>query len=81
MEEGRLEMNKIFLHSRSDHEGKLHLEIEVGQANTEYNLEIIVRPKQRFVLPPNYFDIIDSVDDDTLTTHPQPPLPPPISLD
>ena len=32
-------------------------------------------------LPPGYFALLGSVDDETLTTHPQPPLPPPVEIE
>jgi hypothetical protein len=33
------------------------------------------------VRPPGYFDLIGSVDDDTLMVHPQPLLPPSVEID
>jgi hypothetical protein len=75
-------MSTIVMHSTSGPDGKLHLEVPVGQPDTEFEVELVLRPKavtRRF--PPKYFDLIGSVDDDTLTVHPQPPLPPPLEVE
>ncbi len=70
-------MTNIIMHSTSGPDGKLHLEIPVGQANTEFEVELAVRAKTtERTFPPGYFNLIGSVDDDTLIVHPQPPPPP-----
>jgi hypothetical protein len=75
-------MTSIVLHSTSGPDGKLHLEVPVGQPDTEFEVEVMARPtKTARVLPPGYFDLLGSVDDETLTVHPQPPLPPPVELE
>lgn len=75
-------MTSIVLHSTSGPDGKLHLEIPVGQADTEFEVEVVARPKTALrTFPPGYFSLIGSVDDDTLAIHSQPPLPPPIELE
>jgi hypothetical protein len=75
-------MSSIVLRSRSGPDGKLHLEVPVGQPDTEYEVEIVVRPKPgKVVLPPGYFDLLGSIDDETFTVHPQPPMPPPVELE
>jgi hypothetical protein len=75
-------MKNIVLRSTSGPDGKLHLEVPVGQADTEFEVELVVRPKtMERKFPPGYFDLIGSVDDDTLTVHPQPPLPPPLEME
>jgi hypothetical protein len=75
-------MTSIVLHSTSGPDGKLHLEVPVGQADTEFEVEVVVRPKTILrTYPPGYFSLIGSVDDDTLTVHPQPPLPPPVEVE
>jgi hypothetical protein len=38
-------MSAIVLHSISGPDGKLHLEVPVGRANTEFEVELVVRPK------------------------------------
>ncbi len=75
-------MKSIVMHSRSGPDSKLHLEVPVGQPNTEFEVEVIVRRKTAIrSFPPGYFDLIGSVDDATLIVHPQPPLPPPVEIE
>jgi hypothetical protein len=72
----------IVLTSTSGPDGKLHLEVPVGQPNTEFEVEVVARPKSMVrTFPPGYFDLIGSVDDDTLTVHPQPPVPPAVDIE
>ena len=74
-------MSSIVLHSRSGPDSKLHLEIPVGQADTEFEVEVVVRPKSAgVVLPPGYFNLIGSIDDETFVRPPQGELPPPVEL-
>ena len=71
-------MAAIVLRSKSGPDSKLHLEVDVGQPNTEFEVEVVVRPKSaERSFPPGYFDLIGSVDDETFIVHPQPPMPPP----
>ena len=75
-------MASIVMQSRSGPDRILHLEVPVSEANTEFEVEVVVRPKGNSrVFPPGYFDLIGSVDDDTLTIWPQPPLPPPVEFE
>ena len=74
-------MTSIVLHSTSGPDGKLHLEVPVGRPDTEFEVEVRARPRTARLLPPAYFDLLGSVDDQTLTVHPQPPLPPPVELE
>jgi hypothetical protein len=75
-------MTSIVLRTTSGPDGILHLEVPVGQPDTEFEVEVKALPKEgRVVLPPGYFDLIGSVDDETLKIHPQPPLPPPVELE
>lgn len=75
-------MSSIILKSVSDADRKLHLEIPVDEPNTEFEVEVVVRPRtQDFVLPPGYFDLIGSIDDETFFRHPQGNLPKPVDLD
>jgi hypothetical protein len=68
----------IVLQSKSGPDSKLHLEVPVDQPNAEFEVEVVVRPKNAVrEFPPGYFDLIGSIDDETFTTHPQPPMPPP----
>ncbi len=71
-------MSNIVLHSRSGADSKLHLEVPVDRPDTEFEVEVAVRPKtpEGKGWPPGYFDLFGSIDDETLIVHPQPPLPP-----
>ena len=75
-------MTSLVLNATSGPDGKVHPEVPVGSPNTEFEVEVVVRPKPgKVVLPPGYFDLIGSVDDGTLMVHPQPPLPPSVEID
>ena len=75
-------MSSVVFHSRSGPDSKLHLEVRVGQPDTDFEVEVKVRPNPGVrILPPGYFDLIGCVDDPTLTIHPQPPLPPPADFE
>jgi hypothetical protein len=61
-------MTRLVLHATSGPDGRLHLEVPVGSPNTEFEVEVVVRPKPgKVVLPPGYFDLIGSIDDETFT--------------
>lgn len=74
-------MSTIVLTSRSGPDGKLHLEIPVGQADAEF--EVAVRPMSRAARgwPPGYAALFNSIDDETFVVHPQPPMPPPLEME
>jgi hypothetical protein len=75
-------MSNIVLQSRSGPDSKLHLEIPVSQPDSEFEVEVVVRAKPSArSFPSAYFDLIGSVDDETLIVHPQPPLPPPLEIE
>lgn len=72
-------MSPIVLQSRSGPDGKLHLEIPVDRPDTDFEIE--VRQKPALTLPPGYFGLLGSVNDDALTVHSQPPLPPSLDVE
>ena len=75
-------MTTIVLNSISGPDGKLHLEVPVGQPDTEYEVKVTARPKSAGVeLPPDYFKLIGSIDDETFIRPPQGELPPPVELE
>ena len=76
-------MNTIVLHSRSGSDSKLHLEVPVDQPDTEFEVEVVVRPKKREGngWPPGYFDLFGSIDDETFVRPPQGELPPPMEIE
>ena len=53
-------MTSIVLQSKSGPDSKLHLEVPVGQPNTEFEVEVVVRPKppQGQGWPPGYFGAV-----------------------
>jgi len=75
-------MTSMVFHTRSDPDGKLHLDVPVGQADTDFEVEVVVRARgEARSLPPGYFNLLGSVDDETLTVHPAPPMPPPVDFE
>ena len=40
-----------------------------------------VKPDLGLGWPPGYSDLFGSIDDETFTVHPQPPLPPPVVIE
>ena len=75
-------MTRIVLQSTTGPDGVLHLDVPLGKPDTSYEVEVVAHPKPAGrTLPPGYFDLIGSVDDDTFVVHPQPPLPPPVKLE
>jgi hypothetical protein len=75
-------MTSIVLHTTSGPDGKLHLEVPVGQPDTEFEVEVTARPKSAAKdWPPNYFDLFGSIDDETFVRPPQGEWPPPVELD
>lgn len=75
-------MSTIVLHSRSGRDGVLHLEVPVGRPDADFEVEVSARPRiSPVVLPPGYFDLIGSIDDETFVVHPQPPVPGPLKFE
>jgi len=75
-------MSSIILHSRSGPDSRIHLEIPVDRPNMEFEVEVLVRPKPATrTFPPGYFDLLGSVDDETLVRPLQPPLPPAVVIE
>lgn len=76
-------MATIVLKSRSGPDRKLHLEIPVDQADTEFEVEVVVRAKPAAGKgwPPGYFDLFGSITDETFVRPPQGELPPPVELE
>jgi hypothetical protein len=80
---GEFVMSSIVMHSTSGPDGKLHLEVPVDAANTEYEVEVVVRPKKAEgqAWPPGYFELFGSIDDETFVRPPQGEMSPPVELD
>ena len=62
----------MVIHSRSGPDSKLHLEIPVAQPDTDFEVEVVIRPKIKDGKgwPPGYFDLFGSIDDETCMIHP-----------
>jgi hypothetical protein len=75
-------MASIVLHSTSGPDGKLRLEVPVGRPHTEFEVEVVVRPKSTGEgWPPGYFELFGSIDDETFIRPPQGELPPPAEIE
>lgn len=75
-------MNSFVIQSRSGPDSKLHLEVPVSQPDADFEVVVQVRARTApRTFPPGYFDLIGSVNDDTLVVQPQPPLPPAVELE
>jgi hypothetical protein len=77
-------MHTIQTCERPGRDGALSLRIPLGQPDTEFEVVVVVQPNSSADtphLPPGYFDLLGSIDDETFLIHPQPPLPPPVGLD
>ena len=75
-------MKTIVLHTTSGPDGKLHLEVPVGQPDTEFEVEVVARPKSAGkAWPPGYFDLFGAIDDETFVRPPQGESPPPVEFE
>jgi hypothetical protein len=76
-------MQTIQISERTGTDGTLSLRVPVGKPDTEFEVIVIVQPKAAAAgtLPPGYFDLIGSIDDDTFVLHPQPPVPRPVDIE
>lgn len=77
-------MHTIQTRERTDRDGALSLRIPLGKPDTEFEVVVVVQSKASAdtpPLPPGYFDLLGSIDDETFIIHPQPPLPPPLEVE
>jgi hypothetical protein len=88
------QMRILQLSAKADPGGIIHLEIPLGAANEEFELAIVVSPKQNangtispktpeeLGYPPGFFEnVIGSIDDETFCEPPDSPPTPVASLD
>ncbi|HBH50865.1 MAG TPA: hypothetical protein DDY91_03125 [Planctomycetaceae bacterium] len=70
-------MANLLIRSRSGPDGKLHLEVPVSAPNTEFDIELVVRPHESSTgeWPAGYFDLFGSISDETFVRPPQGELP------
>lgn len=75
-------MSNLLMRSRSGPDSMLHLEIPVGAANVEFEVELVVRPRraEEENWPAGYFDLFGAIADETFVRPPQGNLPPPLEL-
>jgi hypothetical protein len=77
-------MHTFQTRERTGHDGALSLRIPLGQPDTEFEVVVVVQPKSAADaprLPPGYFDLLGSIDDETFIVQPQPPLPPAVEVE
>lgn len=75
-------MSRSVLQLQSGPDGKLHREAPVEQPDTDFEVEVVIRPRPAArAFPPGYFDRIGSVKDERFTVHSKPPLPPPLEIE
>lgn len=76
-------MHTIRIYERTGNDGALSQRIPLGQPDTEFAV-LVVQPRlpaNASHLPTGYYDLLDSIDDETFMIHPQPPLPPPVEVE
>jgi hypothetical protein len=76
-------MQTIQTRERTGTDGTLTVRVPLGQPDTEFDVVLVVQPKPaaKRTLPPGYYDLLGSIDDETFMVHPQPPLPPPVNVE
>ena len=83
-------MQTIRVQEKTDKDGTLRLRIPLGKPEAEYEIVLVVHPKEapshattpeERGWPPGYFDLAGSIDDDTFTRAPQGELPKPVDFD
>lgn len=76
-------MQTIQISERTGTDGTLNLRVPLGRPDTQFDVVLVVQPKgpASGTLPPGYYDLLGSIDDDTFVVHPQPPLPPPVDVE
>ena len=83
-------METIRAMERADKDGTLLLRIPVGKPEAEYEVVVVVQPKESPTVgttpeergwPPGYFDLAGSIDDETFVRQPQGELPNPVEFD
>ena len=84
-------MQTIRVLEKTDKHGTLQLRIPLGKPDVEYEIVLIVQPKEasdkpktpeELGWPPGYFEAtFGSIDDETFVRHPQGEMPKPVDLD
>ncbi len=83
-------MQTIRVLEKTDKDGTLKLRIPLGKPEAEYEVVLVLQPKEapsksptpeELGWPPGYFDLAGSIDDETFVRPPQGELPKPVNLD
>ncbi len=83
-------MQTIHVVEKTGKDGMLLLRIPLGKPEAEYDVVLVVQPKEPPTAtptpeergwPPGYFDLAGSIDDETFVRHPQGELPKPIDFE
>ena len=76
-------MDTVVMRSRSGADTKLRLEVHVGQPDTEFDVEVVVRPNPSTGgdWPAGYFDLFGSITDETFERPPQGAMPRAVELE
>ncbi|HWG43503.1 MAG TPA: hypothetical protein VN688_12015 [Gemmataceae bacterium] len=83
-------MQTIRVLEKTDKDGTLQLRIPLGKPETEYEVTVMMQPKEtpaktptpeELGWPPGYFDLAGSIDDETFTRPPQGEMPKPVDFD
>jgi hypothetical protein len=88
---GTMTMQTIRVLERTGKDGMLHLNIPLGKPETEFEVVVVVQPKDPSTVvdtpeqrgwPPGYFEsTFGSITDETFFRHPQGELPKPVELE
>jgi hypothetical protein len=81
-----MKMTRIVVKSKVGSDGVLRLDLPVGQTEADKEVQVTIEPVPRpksagVVLPPGYFNLIGSIDDETFVRPPQGELPPPVEME
>jgi hypothetical protein len=83
-------MQTLRILEKTDKDGTLHLDIPLGKPEAEFEIVIVVQPKDTLAnastpeergWPAGYFDLAGSIDDETFVRPPQGEMPKPLDFD
>jgi hypothetical protein len=83
-------MHTLRVTQRAGEDGTLHLSVPLLTPGSEYEVVVVVQPKEMKAAPvtpedlgwpPGYFDLAGSIDDETFVRPPQGEMPKPVVFD
>jgi hypothetical protein len=83
-------MQTVRVSERAGKDGILHVSVPLGTPDADYDVLVVVQPKETksapaspedLGWPPGYFDLAGSIDDETFVRPPQGELPRPVDFD